>query len=365
MNEKELIPLLALLDTAGVGSIMAKRLIHHCGSAQAVFEASDKALLAIEGLGQKSLSEIRREDPFSRAESEYRLIQEQGLQTLFYKDENYPSYLKECIDGPVLLFGSGDLNFDTQRIISIVGTRNITASGIQFCNELIESLVPYNPIIVSGFAYGVDITAHLAALDNQLSTVGVLAHGMDQIYPKSHQKYVTSILGNGGFLSEYWSGVGPDRKNFVQRNRIVAGMSQATIVIESAEKGGSMITAKMANDYSRDVFAVPGRTTDKYSQGCNILIKTNQAHLLQSVKDLEYILNWDKEEQQPSKKELQIALDPVEQTIYDHLNQKGKSLLDEIAVECDIPTHKLSSVLLTMELKEAIRPLPGKLFEVK
>lgn len=365
MNEMQLIPLLALLDTAGVGSIMAKRLIHHCGSAAAVFEESDNALLAIESVGKKTIEALRRVDVFAKAESEYQFIQEQNLKTLFYQDSSYPSYLKDCIDGPVLLFASGDLNFDTQRIISIVGTRNITASGIQFCNELIESLVPYNPIIVSGFAYGVDITAHLAALDNKLSTVGVLAHGMDQMYPKSHQKYVSSLLENGGFLSEYNSGVGPERKNFVQRNRIVAGMSQATIVIESAEKGGSMITAKMANDYNRDVFAVPGRTTDKYSQGCNKLIKTNQAHLLQSVSDLEYILNWDKEDQQPIIKQLQVALDPIEQTIYDHLNQKGKSLLDEIAVECDIPTHKLSSVLLTMELKEAIRPLPGKLFEVK
>ena len=225
-------------------------------------------------------------------------------------------------------------------------------------------MAPLNPVIVSGFAYGVDIVAHQAALENNLQTIGVVAHGLNQIYPKAHKKYVARIEENGGFITEFWSSSNPDKENFVRRNRIVAGISEATIVIESAEKGGSLITANMANEYNRDVFAVPGRTSDRYSQGCNNLIKTQKANLLTSAADLIYILNWDLETvAKPIQKQLFIALDDNEQKIYDFLQQTGKELLDTIALECDFPIFKISGILLNMELKGVIRPLPGKLFE--
>ncbi len=366
MNENKLIALLTVLATKGVGDVIFKRLVAHCGSPEAILTESDTALMAIDGIGKQTVVALRNKENQAKADKEVAFIQKNKLQTLYFQDTDYPANLKECIDAPVALFTSGKIDFENPKIISIVGTRNITSQGIEFCNQLVKDLVPFNPIIISGFAYGVDITAHLAAVNNQLQTIGVLAHGLNQIYPKSHQKYMPQVKENGGFITDYWSDTKPDRENFVKRNRIVAGLSQATIVIESAEKGGSIITANLANDYAREVFAVPGRSSDIYSQGCNKLIKINKAHLLTDVSDLVYMLNWDIESKtQPISKNPTVNLDPIEQKIYDYLHQNGKTLLDEIAVDCEIPTFKLSSVLLAMELKDHVRPLPGKLFEVK
>ncbi|MES2487508.1 MAG: DNA-protecting protein DprA, partial [Bacteroidota bacterium] len=247
----------------------------------------------------------------------------------------------------------------------IVGTRQMTSYGADFCRKLIEDLAPLNPVIVSGFAYGVDIHAHIVAMEHNLQTVGVVAHGLNQVYPKVHKRYVAGMEQNGGFFTEFWSTSNPDKENFVKRNRIVAGLSEATIIIESAEKGGSLITANMANDYNRDVFAVPGRITDKYSMGCNHLIKTQRANLLTSAADLIYMLNWELEEKKtkPVQKQLFVMLEPEEQKIYDYLLKNGKELMDIIALNNDMPIYRLSSLLLTMELKGVIRPLPGKLFE--
>jgi DNA processing protein len=315
------------------------------------------------------IKNLKDKTVLKKAEEEVGFIQNEKIDCLYYKDYNYPDRLKHCIDGPIVLFASGNLDFQNRRMISIVGTRQITSYGTEFCKKLIEDLAVFNPIIVSGFAYGVDIVAHQAAMENNLQTVGVLAHGLNQIYPKTHKKYVAKMEQNGGFLTEFWSSSNPDKENFVRRNRIVAGMSEATIVIESAEKGGSLITANLANDYNRDVFAVPGRTTDKLSQGCNDLIKTQRANLLTSAADLAYILNWELEQSTTSnngktiQKQLFVSLDNDEQKIYDYLQKNGKQLLDVIALDCDFPIFKISSILLNMELKGVIRPLPGKLFE--
>lgn len=249
-------------------------------------------------------------------------------------------------------------------MISIVGTRQITSYGTEFCKKLIEDIAPLDPVIVSGFAYGVDIVAHQLAMDFNLQTIGVLAHGLNQTYPRTHKKYIAQMEENGGFMTEFWSSSNPDKEKFVRRNRIVAGMTEATIVIESADKGGSLITANMANDYNRDVFAVPGRVTDKYSQGCNNLIKTQKANVLTSAADLIYMLNWDLSEKPKAvQKQLFVELEVNEQKIYDFLLKNGKELLDIIALQCDFPIYKISGILLNMELKGVIRPLPGKLFE--
>jgi DNA processing protein len=310
------------------------------------------------------LQNLKDKSVFEKATLELEFIKNNAIDVAYFKDENYPERLKHCIDGPLILFTSGNINLQNRRIISIVGTRQITSYGTEFCRKLIEELAPLDPIIVSGFAYGVDIVAHQLAMDHNLQTIGVLAHGLNQIYPKTHKKYVAKVEQNGGFMTEFWSSANPDKENFVKRNRIVAGMSEATIVIESADRGGSLITANMANDYNRDVFAVPGRVTDKYSQGCNNLIKTQKANVLTSAADLVYILNWDiQKESKPVQKQLFVTLDNDEQKVYDYLLQTGKELMDIIALRCDFPIYKISGMLLNMELKGVIRPLPGKLFE--
>ena len=364
MNDSELLHLLALLKVEGVGDIVAKKLINHCGSAENIFQLKASKLTSIDGIGQNLIKNLKDKSVFVKAKAELHYIQKNEINVCFYQDDNYPERLKHCVDGPVLLFYSGTINWNTRKIISIVGTRQITSYGAEFCKKLIEDLAPLNPIIVSGFAYGVDIVAHQAAIDNNLQTIGILAHGLNQIYPKSHKRYISKMEQNGGFMTEFWSSSNPEKENFVKRNRIVAGIAEATIVIESAEKGGSLITANLANDYNRDVFAVPGRTSDKLSQGCNNLIKTQRAHLLTSAADVLYILNWELENKSKViQKQLFISLDDDEQKIYDYLQQNGKQLLDVIAIVCDFPIFKTASILLNMELKSVVRPLPGKLFE--
>lgn len=366
MLHNELLHTLALLKVEGIGDVVAKKLIKQCGSAVAVFQTSKKAFVAIDGIGDYLYKNLQEKKIFNLAENEIRFIENEQISYATFEDDSYPERLKHCADGPTVLFQTGAINLQNKRVINIVGTRQISPYGVAFTNTLLEDLAPLNPIIVSGFAYGVDIVAHQAAMQNNLQTIGVLAHGLNQIYPKSHKKYISQMEQNGGFMTEFWSTSNPDRENFIKRNRIVAGMCEATIVIESAEKGGSLITANIANDYNRDVFAVPGRITDKFSQGCNNLIKTQRAHLLNSVADLVYILNWDidtKKESKPIQKQLFVSLTEEEQKIYDYLVNKENELMDIIALDCDFPIFKISSLLLNMELKGVIRPLPGKLFE--
>ncbi|MEO0060365.1 MAG: hypothetical protein RLZZ312_2012 [Bacteroidota bacterium] len=364
MTDDQLYYVLALLKVEGIGDIMAKKLLLHCVSAKNVFDAKPIQLSKIDGVGAVLIKNLKDKTVFEAAAKELQFIKKNEIKVLYYQNDDYPEKLKHCIDGPVLLFSAGNIDLSNRKIISIVGTRQISAYGTEFCKKLIADLAPLNPIIVSGFAYGVDIAAHQAAVDNNLQTIGVVAHGLNQIYPKVHTKYVAKIEKNGGFLTEFWSNSSPEKENFVRRNRIVAGMSEATIVIESADRGGSLITANLANDYNRDVFAVPGRTSDKMSQGCNNLIKTQKANLLTSAADIIYMLNWDLETKtKPIQKQLFIELDFEEQLIYDFLNQNGKELLDIIALKCDLPIYKISGMLLNMELKGVIRPLPGKLFE--
>lgn len=364
MTEQDLFYLLALQRVEGVGDIMAKKLLTHCGSAEAVFTSKTGQLAAIDGVGSMLLKSLKNKSVFEKANLELEFIKSNDINAVYFQDEKYPDRLKHCIDGPLLLFTSGNIDLKNRRIISIVGTRQITSYGTEFCRKLIEDLAPLDPIIVSGFAYGVDIVAHQLAMENNLQTIGVVAHGLNQIYPKTHKKHVAKVEENGGFMTEFWSSSNPDKENFVRRNRIVAGMSEATIVIESADRGGSLITANMANDYNRDVFAVPGRVTDKYSAGCNNLIKTQKANVLTSAADLVYILNWDiQKESKPVQKQLFVTLEDDEQKVYDYLLKTGKELMDIIALRCDFPIYKISGMLLNMELKGVVRPLPGKLFE--
>lgn len=365
LSKNELRYLLALLRIPNLGDISAKKLLHKFGSAEEIFKEKKANLAKINGIGLFRLKEFNLKIQLEQADDELKFIENNNIQYSYFKDKTYPEKLKHCIDGPVLFFHRGNIDLAGKKIISIVGTRKITSYGAGFCQSLIEELAPLNPVIVSGLAYGVDICAHKAAIDNKLQNIACLAHGFNQIYPKTHKKYVEKIEENGGLISDFWSSDPFDRNNFLKRNRIIAGLSEATIVIESAEKGGSLVTADIANSYNREVFAVPGRATDKQSKGCNNLIKKQQAHLLTSAADLIYMLGWELNEIKKSKQtQLFVELDDAEKKVYQFLKEKDKELLDIIALECSIPAHKTASILMNMELKGVIRPLPGKLFQL-
>ena len=366
MLEKELVALLTLQKAKGVGDIIAKKLIAHCGSAENVFAEKKSVLEKINGIGSITIKNLFDKENRIVAEREFDFIQKKKISSVSFQDENYPFKLKQCIDAPILLFQDGNINLENPRIISIVGTRKMTLYGRDFINQFIEELTPYNPIIVSGFAYGVDITAQKAAIKNKLQTIGVLAHGLETIYPKTHKKYIHQVNENGGFYTEFWHDEEPLREHFLKRNRIVAGISEATIIVESAEKGGSLVTAEIANSYSREVFAVPGKTTDILSKGCNNLIKRNKAGILTNANDLIEMLNWDidKEKYKSVQKQLFVDLDTEEQQVYDYLLNTGKMYMDSIALDNNIPVYRLATILFNMEMKGVVRPLQGKLFEV-
>ena len=365
MTDSNTVAVLRLQRIPNIGDVTAKKLIAHCGSPAAIFEDKRQNLLKIDGIGVFTLTNLQDKRHLEEAESEFVYIKKNHIKVTYFMDADYPEYLRHCIDSPILLFSKGKIDLAHRKIISIVGTRNITSYGTAFCEQLIEDLAPLNPIIVSGFAYGVDICVQKAAIKHGLQTIGCLAHGLNQIYPKVHLKYIPDVEKNGGFYTEFWSTSQPERENFLKRNRIIAGMSEATIVIESAEKGGSLVTADIAHSYNRDVFAVPGRAEDKYSKGSNDLIKQQKAHMLTSAADLIYILNWQLQDKKTKaiQKQLFIDLDETEQLLYSYLQTNGKQLLDTIALECKLPIFRISSTLLNMEMKGVIRPLPGKLFE--
>lgn len=365
MTDDDLIYVLALQHVPKIGDITAKKLISHCGSAEAVLKEKPINLLKIDGVGSIVISDLYGKNHLKAAEEELKYITDNNVSCLYFTSEEYPEKLKHCIDSPILLFQSGNINLNQQHIISVVGARKITTHGISFCERLIEELAAFNPVIISGFAYGTDITAQKAAMKNNLQTIGCLAHGLNQMYPKTHKRYVAEAESNGGFITDFWSSAAFDRNNFLKRNRIIAGLSEATIVIESAEKGGSLVTADIANSYNRDVFAVPGRTTDSQSLGCNNLIKHHKAHMLSNPLDVPYILNWQLENKfKVVQKKLFVELSEDEKAIYNYVKENNKQLLDSIALYCNMPTFKIAGLLLNMELKGIIRPLPGKLFEV-
>ena len=365
MLEEELFYTLALQRAKGIGDINAKKLIAHFGSAKEILKSKRRLVEKINGIGSKTIKGLFDPSNLIEAEKQLKYIQNNAIGTQYFLENDYPEGLKHCIDAPILLFSKGQINLSKGPIISVVGTRNITSYGRDFCENLIRELKGYNPIIVSGFAYGVDICAHKAALENDLQTIGILAHGFEEIYPKTHKKYISSVKENGGFITEYWYGDSLMRENFLKRNRIVAGISEATIIIESAERGGSLVTADIANSYSRDVFAVPGRSTDIYSKGCNDLIARNKAGILTSAKDLIEMLNWKQEKESGSlvQKKLFVEMTESEQVIYEFLLKNGKELLDIISFNCKLPIQQTTTILFTMEMKGLIKPLPGKLFE--
>lgn len=364
LSATELRYMLALQRVPNLGDTTAKKMLQHVGSAEGIFKEKKLALLKIQGVGAHRIEHLYDKAIWDDVETELRFLETHQISHSCFLESSYPERLKQCLDGPLLFFFRGNINWENKRMLSIVGTRRATKHGIAFCEELIEALAPLQPVIVSGFAYGIDITAHKAALQHQLPTIGCLAHGFKEVYPKSHKKYCASIEAHGGFISEFWSDDAFDRTNFLQRNRIIAGISEATIVIESAEKGGSLVTADIANSYNREVFAVPGRTSDSQSVGCNNLIKSQQAHLLTSAADVLYHLGWEATSAPARQTTLFEDLSEEEELVRAALEAAGTAELDQLAINCNMPTHQISTLLFSLEMKGWVRALPGKRYQV-
>jgi DNA processing protein len=357
---------IALTLIPNIGDILAKRLVAYCGSAEAVFKEKKSSLEKIPGIGSAYAGSVVNHSIFDRAEEEIKFIEKNTITPLFYLDANYPKRLSHCEDSPIMLYFKGNTNLNSEKIISIVGTREATEYGKKTCEKLIADLSIHNPIIISGLAYGIDICAHKAALENNLSTICVLAHGLDRIYPSIHKSTAQKLLENGGWLSDFTSGTIPNRENFPRRNRIVAGMADATIVIESKVGGGSLITADIANSYNRDVFAFPGRVDDVCSEGCNNIIKQNKAALIQSAADVVYILGWEKVKNvnAPQQKKLFIELSSDEEIIVNALKEKDSITVDDLCYASKMPMGKVSALLLTLEFSGIIKSLPGKAYRL-
>lgn len=366
MNIERLIYQIALTLVPGVGDKTAKSLIAHCGNAKAVFEENGRALRKIPGIGKKGVENILSQKALHRAEKELDFISAHNIQVKSYLDTDYPKHLKLCEDGPILLYQKGDFSFNDHHVIAVVGTRNATEYGKGFCTEFARDLSEFNVILLSGLAYGIDITAHKAALKYSIPTVGVLAHGLDRVYPSLHKPVAEKMMdARGGLITEFLSETNPDRENFPKRNRIVAGCAEAVVVVEAAKKGGALITAEIAHSYNRDVFAVPGRHVDKYSEGCNHLIKTHKAALIKGVEDLKYLLGWEEKPKSPIQSELGFELSPLEKQIQQTLqSEKNKLELDLLCYKINLPVNKVIPTLMALELKGLVKSHPGKLFEL-
>ena len=350
----------------GIGPVNTKKVIAYTGSLEGLFKEKKKNLLKIPGIGESFIDKLDREPAIALAYEEVEFIVKNNIQVAFYLDEKYPQRLLNCADSPCTLYYKGHTDFNVSRTISIVGTRNASDYGREMCSKLIQDLSKKNikPIVISGLAYGIDICAHKAALSNGLQTIAAVGHGLDMMYPSQHRRYAEEIIRQGAIVSEFTSKSKFDPKNFVRRNRIIAGMSDATIVIESAAKGGSLVTADIANSYNRDVFAFPGRAYDKSSIGCNKLIKSNQAHLIEGIADLEYILGWEdtKKEAKVVQTKLFVELSPDEELLIKVLKEERNAPIDMICVKSDLPMSKVSSLLLKLEFDGLIKSLPGKIY---
>lgn len=348
-----------------VGHVTAKHLLAHFGSAEAVFKASLKQLREIPGVGLITAAQIKNTDALKLAAKELPFIEKHKIEVLFYTDDNYPHRLRNCADAPVLLYYKGMADLNHPRMISVVGSRKATAYGRMLCAELAEVLAPYDVLIVSGLAYGIDIAAHKESLLQHIPTIGVLAHGLDRIYPAVHLPIAQKMVHHGGLLTEFPLNTIPDKENFPKRNRIIAGIADATIVVEATEKGGALITAELANSYNRDVYAFPGRTNDACSQGCNFLIKTNRAGLINHARDLVYNLGWDPVVPRQQLKQLQLPVDlSIDELKIVEVLKESPLAIDKLAILFGIQQSKLAMHLLNLEMRGILISLPGKMYQL-
>jgi DNA processing protein len=365
MNEDAFLHRIAITLIEGVGDVIARQLISYCGSVEAVFQEKKKSLLKIPDIGPKTAQAIVSFKDFGRAEKELAFAKKHGIKIHFFTDPSYPSRLRNCHDAPLLLYSKGENDLNIQRVVGIVGTRRATESGKTITESLCMELGAMGATIVSGLAFGIDITAHRTCLENDIPTWGVVAHGLDRIYPKEHTSIARKMTGLGNIITENPSGTAPDRENFPRRNRIIAGMCDAIIVTEAAKTGGALITADIANSYNRDVFAVPGRLNDPMSEGCNMLIKTHRASLLQSAADVRYILGWQDEKTKiPKQTKLFLELDEKERQLMHLLESRRTLFIDDIASELQSNPGETCTLLIKLELKGLVKNLPGKRYSL-
>jgi DNA processing protein len=361
MGEEELHYRIALTQAEHIGGVRARQLLQHFETAKEIFYANPKKLNAINGLGTGKTPLLRSSINEIKIKQELAFIRKHNINPIFITDDNYPKKLRHCPDAPVLLYYKGNVNFNQRKLVAIVGTRNNTDYGLRATEELVEGLRTLDAVIVSGLAFGIDVIAHRKAVQLGMSTVGVMAHGMDRIYPSQHRHITQSMINNGGLLTEYPSGTAPDRFNFPMRNRIVAGMCDVTVVVETEKRGGAMITAKLAAGYNREVAAFPGRSTDKKSDGCNYLLRTQIAQLITGPEDLLEMMNWENDTRpkvwQPH---LFPDLTDVETKIIATLDGPGSTHVDDICRKTGLPFAELSSNMLQLELNGLIRSIPGK-----
>lgn len=364
MNE-DLLYRIGLTRVPYIGDIHARSLIGIYGDAETVFKAPKRELEKIEGIGSIRAARIKSFHEFKFCEAEIDFIEKYKIQPLFITDESYPKRLLNCYDSPVLLYYHGNADLNADKIISVVGTRNHTDYGKQVCEKLVEELSEENILIVSGLAFGIDTIAHKTALKNNLDTVGVLAHGLDRIYPQQNKNLAKQMTTQGGLLTDFCSGTNPDKQNFPKRNRVVAGICDALIVIESGKKGGSLITAELANSYNKDVFAIPGRTADAKSEGCNYLVQQNKASLVTSAADLVQLMNWKiQPKKMHTQKQLFIELTADEKKLVQLLQVKKAVHIDQLFSEAGISSSSMAAALLNLEMQGVISSLPGKMYRI-
>ena len=364
--QSDLIYQIALTQVPHVGYVHAKILALHFGSAASVFKASRSLLEKMEGIGAIRAGSIKAFKDFKKAEDEISFIEKYKIRPFFITDKEYPQRLLNCYDPPTMLFYKGNANLNHSKMVGVVGTRGNTEYGKHFTEKFVKDLFPSGALIISGLAFGIDAIAHKAAIKNKLPTVGVLGHGLDTIYPSEHSGLAKDLIKNGGLLTEFRSKTKPDKHNFPSRNRVVAGICDATVLIETSIKGGSMITAELANSYNRDVFAVPGRTNDTKSAGCNYLIKNNKAILLTDAQQFIEIMGWGDTSLHSKKnqKELFIELNDDERVVVNILREKESVPIDELVFKSGCSSSTLAATILNLELKNVIQSLPGKMYSL-
>ncbi len=362
---KDLLHQIALTLVPNIGDVRAKALVEIFGNAEAIFKAKKSQLENVEGIGTIAANSIKQFADFKICEDEINFIEKNNIIPLFISEANYPQRLLNCYDSPTMLYYKGNADLNSSKIISIVGTRNNSDYGKLIAEKIIQDLEDQQILIVSGLAFGIDTIAHKASLKNKLKTVGVMAHGHDRIYPAQNKLLAKEMTTNGGLLTDFRSNTNPDRQNFPQRNRIVAGICDALIVIESSVKGGSLITAELANNYNKDVFAMPGKVTDSRSEGCNYLIRNNKAILITSAKDLLESMNWDDAPKKPKQqRELFIELTADEKIIVDILKEQESIQIDELYFKSKLSSSAVANALLMLEMQGVVRSLPGKVFKL-
>jgi len=356
---------IALGYIPGIGDTLTRQLVSYCGSAENVFKEKKGKLLKIPGIGETLAESIIKQDVLKEAETEVKKAEKSDTRIIFYTSEEYPTRLKNISDAPTLLYYKGNANLNVEKVIGIVGTRHATEYGKEQTTKLVEGLKSHNPVIISGLAYGIDIAAHKACVTNDIPTIGIMGSGIDIIYPSQHREVANKMILNGGLLTENKFGTKPEPSRFPERNRIIAGMCDALVVVEAGEGGGALITAELANSYNREVFAIPGKIGDEFSEGCNNLIKNHKAHICTGISDIEYLMNWAPGQALQKKKELDLSpFSKEEQSIIILMQNSEGALIDDLSWKSQLPVNKVAALLLNLEFQGLVKSLPGKKYKL-